>query len=355
MLIAVLALLLLLMSALAYFWLIPSAPVASGGIPFAVIGDSDSHAYQDTILIPVESGRRGGKLRPYTFQWTEIMAKLRADEIDQGAWGVWGTPIKIAETLDWLGIGGRAPRKRDFRYNFAVSGAECSELLTGYYRQAPRLLTEMNRAPEMWKRGVVFIQIGVNTLGQNRSLERYAKNGLTAEAKAEIHECVDLHRRAIKLIADSHPDTRFVIASLFDNSDLSENLERWNTPGEIANISAAIDEFDSGLKQLVAGHSNMAFIDARTWFRSHWGGRDANGKLVYKSVNLGGKTSVTNSIGDEPVHAVLKDGHGSVVYNALWTGKCIETLNAAFGTQIRPITREEIAQLADPAGTYGLR
>ena len=118
---------------------VPSAKVvgvAPAAISFAVLGDSDSHAYQDSVLIALDSGKRGGKYRATTFQWTEVLAQLRANQINQGEWGIWGTPIKVAETLDWLGLGGRAPRKRDFRYNFAVSGADCNDLITGYYRQA---------------------------------------------------------------------------------------------------------------------------------------------------------------------------------------------------------------------------
>ena len=74
----------------------------AGAIPLAVLGDSDSHAYQDSILIPLSSGKRGGKFRATTLQWTEVLDKLRSTQINQGAWGVWGAPIKIAETLDWL-------------------------------------------------------------------------------------------------------------------------------------------------------------------------------------------------------------------------------------------------------------
>lgn len=326
-----------------------------GVIPLAVLGDSDSHAYQDTILIAANSGKRGGKFRATTLQWTEVLAALRSNQINQGAWGVWGAPIKIAETLDWLGLGGRAPRKQDFRYNFAVSGAHCADLMTGYYRQAPRLLTEMNRVPEQWRRGVVMIQIGVNTIGQNESLDRYAKSGVTPQIRAEILACVEAHQQAISLIAASHPQTRFMVAGIFDNANIASNFERWTTPVELANIAAALDIFDTGLRSLCAANPNITFIDARGWFRDHWGALDITGKPAHKSVNLGGATSVNNTRGDDPRNAVLADDHGGVVYNALWARRNIEVMNSAFSLNLTPITLAEIAVLADPTGLIGLR
>ena len=346
--------LLAIVCAISRVLLIPPAPALSGKIAFAVLGDSDSHAYHDTILIPLESGKRGGKYRATTFQWTEILQKLRPDDLDQGSWGEWGTRIKIAEVLDWSGIGGRAPRKRDFRYNFAVSSAECSELMTGYHRQVPRLLTDMNRASEIWKDGIVFIQIGVNSLGQNHSLDQYAKDGLTPILLAGIHACVEHQRQTVELISTAHPGTRFVLAGLFDNSNMPENKVRW-TAAELKRISAAIDEFDRGLREISHTHRNVAFIDQRAWFHRYWGGRDVEGNPAYKGVNLGGKNWVTLSSGDEPFNAVLADNHGGVVYNALWARECVDTLNTAFGLGIRPLTTAEIAQIADPDGTWGLR
>jgi hypothetical protein len=329
-----------------------AAPTA---IAFAVLGDSDSHAYQDGVLIPLDSGKRGGKYRATTFQWTEVLARLRGNQIHQGEWGTWGTPIKVADVLDWSGFGGRAPRKRDFRYNFAVSGAECKDLMTGYYRQASRLVTEMNREPAKWKAGVVVIQIGINTIGQHQSLERYAKSGMNAQIRDEILACVDAHRQAISLILTSHPQTRFVLAGIFDNSNIASNFERWAKPVELANIAAALDVFDEGVRALCAANRNMTFIDARRWFRDHWGARDVTGKPAYKGVNLGGATSVMNTIGDDPRNAILADEHGGVVFNALWANRIIEAMNSAFGMNVNPITPAEIALLVDPTGSLGLK
>src|SRR3546814_8912268 len=56
-------------------------------IPLAVLGDSDSHSYQDTISFPVSTPARGGQFRSITLQWTEVLARMRDKDLDLGQWG----------------------------------------------------------------------------------------------------------------------------------------------------------------------------------------------------------------------------------------------------------------------------
>ena len=153
-------------------------PCPGGGtgiIPLAVLGDSDSHSYHDTISFknPLE---RGGKFRSITFQSTEVLERLRNNQIDQGSWGVWGSKRGlIAELRSAIGLEGRAPKKLDFQYNFAVSGAGCADLVEGYGRQTQRLLYLMKKKPLQWQNGLIVIRIGINSIGQTRQLERYAE------------------------------------------------------------------------------------------------------------------------------------------------------------------------------------
>lgn len=325
-------------------------------VPLAVLGDSDSHSYHDRILIPETSSKRGGKFGPTTWQWTEILARLRGRYVDQGEWGVRGTPVKVAETLDWLGWGGRAPRKEDYRFNFAVSGAECQELMLGYYRQAPRLLSLMDREPERWKNGIVSIRIGVNTIGLAPALDRFAKNGVTPEVRSEIQQCADWILQAVDLVRRSHPQTRFVLVGILDNSDWPPYFGRWITERERENISSALDVFDSALRTIADRDSRIVFFDDRAWFRRTWGERDENGKPAFRNVSLGGRATVTNNTqGDEPINAVVADGHAGVVWNALWAQQYVALLNSAFGLNIPAISTEEIARFVDPSGAFGLR
>src|SRR3954468_5096731 len=59
--------------------------------PVAVLGDSDSHSYQDRISFRRGNGERGAEYREITLQWTEVLARLHGDALDFGAWGTYGT------------------------------------------------------------------------------------------------------------------------------------------------------------------------------------------------------------------------------------------------------------------------
>src|SRR3546814_7436589 len=44
----------------------------------------------------------------------------------------WGLPDLVPRAVGLLGINVRKPRKRDYRYNFAVSGATCGDFFGGW-------------------------------------------------------------------------------------------------------------------------------------------------------------------------------------------------------------------------------
>lgn len=323
-------------------------------IPLAVLGDSDSHSYHDDIRL-TKASARGGEFRPTTWQWTEVMSRLRGRFVDQGEWGTWGTPIKIAEFLDWLGVGGRAPRKRDYRFNFAVSGAECSDLMTGYHRQAPRLLALMDRDPAFWESGVVSIRIGVNSIGLEPQLKRFAQEGATPAVRVEVEQCVAWIRQSVALLRSHHPHVKFVLVGILDNSDWPPLHDRWRSAREHQNITTVLDIFDDALRKMAAKDPGIVFFDDRAWFRKYWGDHGPNGELNYRKVNLGGRASVANTQGDAPTNAVVGDGHAGSVWNALWVKDYIELLNATWGLNIPPLSIEEIGRFVDPTGSFGLR
>jgi lysophospholipase L1-like esterase len=325
-------------------------------VPVGVLGDSDSHAYQDKIMMPPASGKRGGAFRDRTFQWTEILARMRPTELDFGPWGTWGTPIKIAETLDWLGLGGRAPRKMDYRYNFAVNGAECEDLVSGYYRQAPRLRDQILRERDRWRDGVVVIQIGINSLGQNDALEGHARDGLSATTRRKVNACVEAHRAAMEMLAAVQPKLKFVVVGISDNSIMPANHAKWATVEEQRRIREVLDAFDDGLREIVARRKGAAaFFDLRSWIANLWGTRDARGMPAYREVSLGGPRPIGVTQGDEPHHLALKDNHGGNVYNAMWAQQLVQLLRDDLKFAVSPPTMREIATFVDPDGRLGLR
>lgn len=317
-------------------------------IPLAVLGDSDSHSYQDQISFVPGSPARGGSHRTSTFQWTETMARLRGDELDLGAWGIWGDRAKYAKLRELVGLPSRVPRKQDYRYNFAVFGAECEDLMQGPWRQAPRLLDVMDEDPAYWRRGVVVIRIGTNSFGKATSLERMAERPDSAEVQATIEGCLRLIGDAVTLIHARHPQTRFVLVGIFDNVNWARYLDKWRSPRKLANIAAGLDRFDDGLRALARSDRRLAFFDERAWFGKRWGSRGSNGEPAYRAIDFGQGWSVANTAGDDPRNAVLADGHAGVVWNALWVQDLVHSINDAFALGIKPVGQEELVNYLNP-------
>ena len=321
-------------------------------VRIAVLGDSDSHSYQDHVLL-TKPHVRGGAYRASTWQWTEALARLRPRHIDMGAWGVWGTRVKIADVLSALGLPGRAPRKEDYRYNFAISGAECDDLMSGPYRQTPRLVSLMDQEPAAWRGGVVSIRIGINSLGQVADLDRFAADRPSAVTREKVLGCVEQIRHAVQLIRSHHPETRIVLVGILDNANWPRNFSRWRSREALVNITAALDIFDNGLRAMAERDVRIAFFDDRAWFSSLWGERTADGLPAYGTVQIDGRTAVTNTAGDPPGNAVLADGHAGVVWNALWAQAFVELLRHSFSLAIPPITEDEIVRFIDKGAAYG--
>jgi len=324
-----------------------ASPSATTARPMAVLGDSNSHSYQDYVWFPADSTERGGPLRSRTFQWTEVLARLRGTELDPGPRVQWGRPGVVARAREWLGLrGGRAPKKDDYLYNFANSGAACKNLMGGRFRQAPRLVALMNEDPKRWERGVVIIRIGLNNWGGLLDLQAQDPNApelarVTAYCKGEIAD-------AITLIHASHPSTRILVVGIGNEADDPANFDRWQSATETANIRIALDSFNAALRQLAEGHPRVAFFDDAKWFERLWGARSVDGKPEYRTVTVGSSLHVSNTAGDDPHNALLEDHHPGLVWNAIWAQALVARLNQAFGLSLTPISDREVEDFLGP-------
>lgn len=323
-------------------------------IPLAVLGDSDAHSYHDDILLS-DPRLRGGEFRATTFQWTEILGRLRVQEIDLGEWDAWGMSRTLATVLEQVGIAARAPRKRDYRYNFALSGAVCEDLLEGSERQVERLLHLMEAAPDRWERGVVVIRIGINSIGNKGDLDRYALNGLDAENRNRIEACTGTIKRSMAMIRERFSHTAIILVGMSDDTNLPDNFADWQDAASIRNIEHVLAWYEDSLEALCAADPRAAFTSDRLWFKSVWGARREDGGNEYREVSFGGTAAVANTVGDHPRNVTLADGHAGTISNALWATGLVELLDRQFGFAITPISRDEIAELADPEGVYGIR
>jgi hypothetical protein len=324
-----------------------SPPAAAAAIPLAVLGDSNSQSYQDYHWFPVDSKERGGPLRSRTFQWTEVLARLRGQELDLGPWVRWGRPGVVARAREWLGLrGGRAPKKDDYLYNFANSGASCNNLMGSRFRQAPRLAALMDEQPERWQRGVVVIRIGLNNWGGLLDLQ--ASNPAAPELRAATAYCAGEIGAAIALIHATHPSTRILLVGIGNEADDPDNFDRYLSASDTANIAIALDSFNAALRQIAAGNTRVAFFDDAAWFKSRWGARDADGKPDYNAVTVGSTLRVTNTAGDDPSNALLGDHHAGLAINALWAQSLVARLHEAFDLPLTPIGDDELDRFLGP-------
>lgn len=336
-----------------FFQAVNSAPRTEPkrvGTPLAVLGDSDSHSYQDRLAFPPGTPGRGGAYRATSFQWTEVLGRLRAEQLNLGPWAEWGSRGSVARISEWLGRPARAPRKEDYQHNFAVSGAVCADLVEGGWRQAPRLLHLMGASPAHWTRGIVVIRIGVNSFGRDTDLDRLARDPEDPGVQAEIGRCLRHIEASVALIRADHPGTRFVLVGIFDNAHWAKYAARWQDAAALRNIATGLDRFDQGLRRLADASPGIAFFDDRAWFARHWGGRDGQGRPAYGSVSVEGLEGVSNTAGDDPRHAVLADGHAGTVWNALWARALVDLMNRSFGLNVEPIQDGEIAALLGTGG-----
>ena len=329
---------------LAALFALPMTAVATPPIPMAVLGDSDSHGYQDTVSFPPGSPDRGGPFRATTYQWTEVLATLRGDQVDLGPRATTGTRGAFARLLRAAGVDARSPRKRDHLHNLAVSGQGCADLDGGPSNQVQALLRLLAADPARWHHGVVVIRIGVNTFGKSGELDRLADDPGDRQVAALIDDCTARIRAAVDTLAAAQPGTRFVTVGIFDNSHWASYAGRWASATAQANIARGLDRFDDALRQLATDRRQVAFFDDRAWFQDRWGGRDADGRAAYRPVPFG-PLRVTNTLGDAPQHATLADGHAGTAWNALWAQSLVAVLNSRFGLGLAPLRDDELVTL----------
>lgn len=325
-------------------WVARDLPIPNpSAVPLAVLGNSDSHAYQDDLWFPKDGALRGGKQRATTLQWTEALAALRRDSLDQGPWGRRGVSPRLARVLALVGVNLRTPPKSDFAFNMATSGARCEQLVSPL-GQVRNLKSVLRRDPAAWGQGAVLIRIGINDLGQREVLDEVAA-GRPDAAQALLANCVAHIATAVAEIRATSPSTAIILVGIADNSLWPPNLDRWRTETESTRIQAFLDRFDASLRQLAERTPRVAFLDDRAWFRATFGARDSDGVPQLRERCVGG-VQVSYRQGDDLDAAILADGHAGTLLNLLWSATVVETLRGVGLTRVPAITPEETETLA---------
>jgi hypothetical protein len=321
-------------------------PAAPTRMRLAVLGNSDSHAFHDSVSFADGSPERGGPQRAVTFQWTEIIARLRGDAIDQGAWGARGVHPRVARVAAWVGIRLRSPRKQDYAWNVAYSGARCANL-TGPRGQVAQLRHDIARDPEAWRDGLVLFRIGINDLGRREVLERLSREADADAFRGLARECTDTILASVRTLRAAQPALRIVLVGILDNANWPPNFDLFKEARGLAAQRHLLDAFDGALRAFAAATPGVAFIDDRAAFAARWGSWSTSGTSGatvtrdYRAQTIGGLT-VTLSQGDALTHAAVADGHAGTVFNAYWVQALVAELNAQLGTHLAPITDAEL-------------
>ena len=318
-------------------------PAAPTRMRLAVLGNSDSHAFHDSVSFADGSPERGGPQRAGTYQWTEILARLRGDAIDQGAWGTRGVHPRVARVAAWVGIRLRSPRKQDYAWNVAYSGARCANL-TGPRGQVEQLRHDIARDPGSWRDGLVLFRIGINDLGRREVLERLSRDGDADAFRGLARECTDTILASVRTLRGAQPALRIVLVGILDNANWPPHFDLFKDAKGLAAQQRLLDAFDGALRAFAAATPGVAFVDDRAAFAARWGSWDASGANVtrdYRAQTIGGLT-VTLSQGDALTHAAVADGHAGTVFNAYWVQALVADLNAQLGTRLAPITDAEL-------------
>ena len=319
----------------------------AGAVPLAVLGDSNSHSFQDGLVFRPGDGSRGGDFHARTLGWVDGLARLRGQELDLGPRLIWGSDGRISSVRRVLGLPvGRIPIKEDYLYNFANSGADCNSLTSGPFRQAPRLAALMDKEPERWRNGVVVIFIGVNDW--IRALDLQLRDPGAPELDTVIVRCTRRIAESMSMLRERQPGLRFLVIGLDNPANDPSNADKFRSAVQMQNLRVALARFNASLREMIDNTPGAAYFDQDAWFHGLWGDRDAQGQPRYRAVTIGNGFKVTNTKGDDPHNVLLDDGHAGTVTNALLLQAIIGRMREAFGIPVTPIGDDELWRYLQP-------
>ncbi len=276
-----------------------------------ILGDSNSDEYR-------ADDNRGGAYAAVTFSWVELLA------INRGMnFGVWGTRA--------------SPRRSGFEYNWALSGATTSSMLSSNQH------TGVAQQVAAGNVTLVYVFIGHNDFAREKYAEIYdgTVSGVTLDNK--ITGVIDDITIAVDTVLAAG-SVRVIVVELYEYSlDRPKLLAAFPNAARRQLVTDAIQRVNTGLAAM-AQQRGAVLLDLTAYGDAVISTADANG-----FINVGGELIDTINPGNEPHHLNLDDGtnHGGTVGNGLLAnGMFIEPVNAAFGTDLPPLSDEEILQSA---------
>jgi hypothetical protein len=287
-------------------------------INMGVIGDSGVDAFRGT-------DNRGGSYASVTYNPIEILAILRPNDFNFGAWGAYSEP-----------------RRTDYAYNYSRSAATSRTMITG--GQHTGLAGQISANVQY-----AFIRIGANDFAAGYASDYEAVYNGTLNGAAltsRINQSITDLQTAVEALQGA--GATGVVSQLFPRTpDAQAVAAGWTNATYRQRVTDAIASINSGLATMYASHSvpytDPNGIQNEIWFTS---GSTASGFEYW------GQWIDAASVGDSPLHLILADGvHAGTVLNAIQANyNIIAPLNTTYGLGIKPIKPWEILTLCNLSG-----
>lgn len=275
-----------------------------------ILGDSTVDEYRG-------SDNRGGEYAEHTFNWLELLVRLR--NFDAGQWEDWPEP-----------------RRTGYEYNWARSAATARSLLddgqhTGLAEQVSEGLID-----------VVVVSVGVNDFAIfNDEYEAVYSGDITAETlDQKINDLISDYTTAVDTILAAR-DIPVIVSTIPDQSLTPSVMGdvRFSDPSRRQIVSDAIRRVNEGIIAM-ANERDLPYLDFDAMYLSLL-------PLIEKGFTIEGSTINLFARGDDPHNGVLSDGiHPGTVVEGIVANTYLELINKALNLNIPLLTDAEIAGAA---------
>ncbi len=285
------------------------APITVKGI--GIIGDSQSDEYR-------ADDNRGDNYPTSTLNWVEILAKVR--NINFGEWNTRGEP-----------------RRTGYEYNWARTGASAASMIeSGQHIGVAELI-------KLRKVNVVIIYIGANDFAPFMTPDGfqaiYNEKLTPAQIERKINLIVADIETAINIIQDSGEVKIFLVTIPNWGNHIGLKYS-FPLPYKRQLVKNVVQKTNDKLKK-IAFEKNIPVIDSDEFYRDLPKENDT-GKPI-----IGNITLKYLPINNNPEDVFLRDGaHIGTAMNGLFANYLINSINPYISNRIKPLTTQEIIDIA---------
>lgn len=273
-----------------------------------VIGDSQSDEY-------TADDKRGSTYEGTTLNWVEILAKVR--NLNFGAWGEWDEP-----------------RRSGYAYNWARTGATTLSMIESGQHTG---LAEQVKDGEV---NLVIVYIGANDFAPylpDGYQQIYDGTIFGAALYRKLNDMSANIKTAIETIQNSG-DVKVLLVLIPDWGDHIGVFTAFPDPTGRSRVSDAVNYINTDLTNW-ANTKQIAIADPNEFYYD----------LLWKNSDMKVGNITLNKVypSDDPHYVFLSDGiHPGTIFNGLFANFLIQKMNSELGTDIRPLSDQEIINAA---------